>query len=49
MRKVRKSVAEAEKVARANRNTIKDHMEAPTGSGHLEQLGAGRGSWYGLV
>jgi len=32
----------------ANRNTIKDHIKAPTRAGHLVQHGAGRGTWYGF-
>jgi Fic family protein len=42
------TVAEATKVTGANRNTIKDHLKALTRAGHLQQHGAGRGSWYGL-
>jgi len=44
----RVTVADAEKVTGANRNTIKDHLKALTRAGHLEQHGAGRGAWYGL-
>jgi Fic family protein len=44
----RVTVAEAAKVTGANRNTIKDHLKALTKAGHIEQHGAGRGSWYGL-
>lgn len=44
----RVSVADATKVTGANRNTIKDHLKALTKAGHLEQHGAGRGTWYGL-
>ena len=42
------TVAEATKATGANRNTIKDHLKALTRAGHLQQHGAGRGSWYGL-
>lgn len=45
----RVTVAEAAKVTGANRNTIKDHLKALTKAGHIEQHGAGRGSWYGLA
>lgn len=45
----RVTVAEAVKVIGANRNTIKDHLKALTKAGHIEQHGAGRGSWYGLA
>jgi Fic family protein len=45
----RVTVAEAAKVTGANRNTIKDHLKALTKTRHLEQHGAGRGSWYGLA
>ncbi len=42
------TVSEVAKATGANRNTIKDHLKALTRAGHLEQHGAGRGSWYGL-
>lgn len=45
----RVTVAEAVKATGANRNTIKDHLKALTRAGHIEQHGAGRGSWYGLA
>ena len=45
----RVTVADAVKVTGANRNTIKDHLKALTRAGHIEQHGAGRGTWYGLV
>ncbi len=45
----RVTVAEAVKVTRANRNTIKDHFKALARAGHLIRYGAGRGSWYGLT
>ena len=44
----RVSVAAAVKVTGVSRNTIKDHIKALTRAGHLEQHGAGRGTWYGL-
>lgn len=44
----RVTVAEAAKVTGANRNTIKDHIRALTRGGHLQQHGAGRGTWYAL-
>ena len=43
------TVAEAARLTGASRNTIKDHLRALTRAGHLEQRGAGRGSWYGLA
>jgi len=45
----RVTVADAVKVTGANRNTIKDHLKALTRAGHIEQHGAGRGTWYGLT
>ncbi len=45
----RVTVADAAKVTGANRNTIKDHLKALTRAGHIEQHGAGRGTWYGLA
>lgn len=45
----RVTVADAVKVTGASRNTIKDHLKALTKAGHLEQHGAGRGTWYGLA
>ncbi len=43
------TVAEAAKLTGANRNTLKDHLSALTGAGHLIRHGKGRGTWYGLV
>jgi hypothetical protein len=31
------------------RNTVKDHLKALVGQGHLTLHGAGRGAWYGLA
>ncbi len=45
----RVTVAEAVRATKANRNTIKDHLQALTRAGHLEQHGAGRGTWYGIT
>jgi len=45
----RMTVSEAVKATGANRNTIKDHFKALARAGHLQQHGAGRGTWYGLV
>ncbi len=45
----RVTVAEAERATGVSRNTIKDHIKALTRAGHLEQHGAGRGTWYSLV
>lgn len=44
----RVTVAEAGRVTGANRNTIKDHLKALTRAGHIEQHGAGRGTWYAI-
>lgn len=44
----RVTVAEIVKVTGTSRNTIKDHIKALTRVGHLEQHGAGRGTWYAL-
>jgi Fic family protein len=33
----------------ANRNTIKLHLQKLVSAGHLNQHGAGRGAYYGLV
>ena len=43
------TVAEAVKLTGANRNTIKDHLSALTGSRHLVRHGKGRGTWYSLA
>ncbi len=45
----RVTVAGAASVTGASRNTIKDHLKALTRAGHIEQHGAGRGTWYGLA
>lgn len=45
----RVTVAEAEKLTGANRNTIKDHLKALTRDGHIVLHGAGRGAWYGIA
>jgi Fic family protein len=45
----RVTVADATKATGANRNTIKDHLKALKRAGHIEQHGAGRGTWYGLA
>ena len=44
----RVTVAEVAKVTGVSRNTIKDHLKALTRADHLEQHGAGRGTWYSL-
>lgn len=44
----RVSVAEAARITGTSRNTVKDHLKALTGSGHLKRRGAGRGTWYSL-
>jgi len=45
----RVTVAEAVISTGANRNTIKDHLKALVRAGHIEQHGAGRGTWYDLA
>ena len=45
----RVTVAEAARVCGASRNTVKDHLKALVGQGHLTLHGAGRGAWYGLA
>lgn len=45
----RVTVADTTKATGANRNTIKDHLKALKKAGHIEQHGAGRGTWYGLA
>jgi len=45
----RVTVAEAARATGANRNTIKDHLKALARDGHIQQHGAGRGTWYGIV
>lgn len=45
----RVTVMEAARVSGASRNTIKEHLKALIGQGHLTLHGAGRGAWYGLV
>ena len=42
------TIAEAAKTTSASRNTIKDHVKALTGAGHLTRHGAGRGTWYSI-
>ncbi len=44
----RVTVSDAVTVTGANHNTIKDHLKALKRAGHIEQHGAGRGTWYGL-
>jgi Fic family protein len=45
----RVTMAEAVRVSRASRNTIKEHLRALVEQGHLTLHGAGRGAWYGLA
>ena len=45
----RVSVADAVRVTRASRNTIKGHIQALVEAGHLRRHGAGRGTWYSLA
>ncbi len=42
----RVTVAEAARATGASRNTIKDHLRALARDGHIEKVGAGRGTWY---
>jgi Fic family protein len=44
----RVTVAEVSKLTNTSRNTVKDHVAALTGKGHLVRHGAGRGTWYTL-
>lgn len=44
----RVSVADAVRVTRASRNTIKGHLQALVAARHLRRHGAGRGTWYSL-
>jgi Fic family protein len=45
----RVTVAIATRASGANRNTVKDHIKALLRAGHIEQHGAGRGTWYSLA
>ncbi len=45
----RVTIAEAAKVTKANRNTIKDHIKTLSANNHLDMHGAGRGVWYSLA
>ncbi len=36
-------------MARANRNTVKKHLQALVAANHLAQHGSGKGTWYGRV
>ncbi len=45
----RVTVAAAEKVTGANRNTIKFHLKKLSASGLLKQKGTGRGTWYECI
>ena len=42
----RVTVGEMTKLTKISRNTIKDHVAALAGKGHLLKHGAGRGTWY---
>ena len=43
------TVAEVARTSGASRNTIKGHLKALTGRGHLTRHGAGRGVWYAVA
>jgi len=45
----RVTIAAAEKIIGANRNTIKVHLRKLVESGHLRRRGTGRGTWYELI
>jgi Fic family protein len=45
----RVTISEIAKITGISRNTIKDHVAALTGNGHLTRHGAGRGVWYVLT
>lgn len=45
----RVTIAEAAKITKANRNTIKDHIKRLSANNHLDMHGAGRGVWYSLA
>ncbi len=42
------TISEIVLLTNANRNTVKRHLEKLVSSNHLQQHGAGRGSWYTL-
>nr|WP_255692574.1 Fic family protein [Luteimonas sp. XNQY3] len=42
------TMAEAIRLTRGNRNTLKQHFRALVAQGHLAQQGGGRGTWYEL-
>ena len=45
----RVTVAQIVRLTGANRNTVKDHLRSLKSAKHINQHGAGRGTWYGLV
>ena len=42
------SISEIVTLTKANRNTVKKHLESLVAAKHLQQNGSGRGSWYSL-
>ena len=44
----RVTMADAIRLTGGNRNTLKQHLRALVGRGHLSPQGAGRGAWYEL-
>jgi Fic family protein len=44
----RVTMGDAIRLTGSNRNTLKQHLRALVGRGHLSQHGSGRGVWYGL-
>ena len=45
----RVTVANAFKITRVSRNTVKDHIKTLTANGQLDRHGSGRGTWYSLA
>jgi len=44
----RATIGDIVTITKANRNTVKKHLEALSGSGRLQKNGTGKGSWYSL-
>lgn len=45
----RVTVANAVKITRVSRNTVKDHIKTLTANGQLDRHGSSRGTWYSLA
>ena len=41
------TIAQVVTITSANRNTVKKHLQSLVSANHLEQHGAGKGTWYG--